>query len=100
MYEKAVRVEETLRDYIVQSQTPTTGDIMKGLDTLSKELQKTLSKADYQAVTQELAQGRPQLESLTRDNPVVHGTPLSLVLTLIVIWIGVRSKRNGDDNHA
>lgn len=98
VYEKAVRVEEALRDFNAQAQTPTTGDIMKGVDKLAKELQKTLSQQDYEAITQELAQGRPQLETLSRDSPVVHGTPLQLIVTLIVIWIGMRaSRRNSDD---
>lgn len=98
VYEKAVRVEEALRDFIVQSQTPTTGDIMKGVDKLAKELQKTLTQQDYQAITEQLAQGRPQLDTISRDSPVVHGSPLSLIVTLIVIWIGVRSKNKGGDD--
>lgn len=98
VYEKAVRVEEALRDYVTQGQTPTTGDIMKGIDKLAKELQKTIDQQDYQAITEQLAQGRPQLDTLTRDNPIVSGSPLSLVVTLIVIWIGIRSKRNDDDD--
>ena len=92
VYEKAARVEQALRDFIVQSQTPTTGDIMKGIDKLAKELQKTLEQADYQAITEQLAQGRPQLDNIARDTPVMTGTPLSLIVTLIVIWIGVRNK--------
>ncbi len=98
VYEKAVRVEEALRDYITQSQTPTTGDIMKGIDKLAKELQKTLDQTDYKAITEQLAQGRPQLDTIARDAPVVTGVPLSLIVSLIVLWIGVRNKNKNKDS--
>ncbi len=91
VYEKAVRVEEALRDFIVQSQTPTTGDIMSGIDKLAKELQKT--------ITEQLSQGRPQLDNMARDTPILQGTPLTLIVTLIVVWIGARANRKGGDGN-
>jgi len=98
VYEKAVRVEDALRNYIIQSQTPTTGDIMKGIDKLAKELQKTLDQSDYKAITEQLAEGRPQLDNIARDAPVVTGVPLSLIVSLIVLWIGVRKKNSNKDS--
>ena len=101
VYEKAARVEEALRDFMVQSQTPTTGDLMSGIQKLSKELQKTLTQQDYKTITQQLNEGRPQLDNIARDTPVLQGTPLTLLVTLIVVWIGARAKRkNSDDKKA
>ncbi len=101
VYEKAAQVEAALRDFMVQSQTPTTGDIMSGITKLSKELQKTLSQQDYQTITEQLNEGRPQLDNIARDVPILQGTPLTLLVTLIVVWIGARAKRKGgDDNRA
>ena len=98
VYEKAARVEAALRDFMVQSQTPTTGDVMSGIMKLSKELQKTLSQQDYKTITQQLNEGRPQLDNIARDVPILQGTPLTLLVTLIVVWIGARAKRkSGDD---
>lgn len=93
VYEKAARVEAALRDFIVQSQTPTTGDVMSGITKLTKELEKTLSQQDYKTVTEQLNAGRPQLDNVARDVPVLQGTPLTLLVTLIVVWIGARAKR-------
>ena len=88
IYEKAIRVKDALHDYEVQSQTPTTHDVMSGTMKLGKEVLKTLEKKDFKAISEVAAEGRPQIEAMSRDNPVAHGMPLTLVLTLIVIAIG------------
>lgn len=98
VYEKAARVEAALRDFIIQSQTPTTGDIMSGITKLSKELEKSLSQQDYKTITEQLNEGRPQLDNIARDLPVMQGVPLTLLVTLIVVWIGNRSKRKNNDD--
>ena len=73
------------------------GDIMSGIDKLARELQKTLTQQDYETITEQLSQGRPQLDNLARDTPILQGTPLTLIVTLIVVWIGARAKRKGGD---
>ena len=93
VYEKAVQVEQALRDYMGRGLTPTTGDIVSGLERLARNLQKTVTKADYQAITQQLSQGQGNLTSLTGGAPIVHGTPLTLIVTLIAIWVGAAKKR-------
>lgn len=95
VYEKATRVRDALDDYEERAQTPTTADVMSGVMKLGKEALKSTEKKEFKAISEVAAQGRPQIEAMSRDTPVAHGTPLTLVLTLIVLAIGKWHSRRG-----
>lgn len=93
VYQKAARVERSLRELFGQAGTPTTSDIIKGADKLLKELEKTLSQQEHEAVVTQLAKGQPHFEALQRDQPVVTNVPIGFLVSLIIVWIAARKNK-------
>jgi hypothetical protein len=94
VYEKAVRVEAALRDLYFRGQTPTTNDIIKAIEKLSKEIE---AAADVKTMIEQLQQHRPQFDVLTQQRPTVQNVPFSFVIMLIVLYIRSRSKPKSTD---
>jgi hypothetical protein len=91
VYGRAVDVESLLRDLYFEGQAPTSKDLIKRLNKLSRQLEKTISDYDTQTIAQTIRNDGPSFES--PQDGGMPGVPLSLLVTLIVMYIIERQKR-------
>ncbi|HET8728062.1 MAG TPA: hypothetical protein VFO41_11160 [Alphaproteobacteria bacterium] len=93
VYEKAELVEAELRELYFRGQKPTIGDMVKAIDSVSKEISRTLSHDQMIAVKQQIQHNWSQFETLKPGVFPGGAVPLSFIVTLIVIYIHGRRKK-------
>jgi hypothetical protein len=100
VYEKAARVEEILRDLYFGGQKPTRADIIKAIEKLAKEGDSALDKLAAKTAAKVVQEHGPSIDGLTQPNPVMHGVPIVMLITLIYTYIRNRSKRPAKDDES
>ncbi len=94
VYQKAAQVEDFLRDLYFGGQKPTQSDVVKAIEKLTKEADSALDKLAAKTAAKVVQEHGPSLDGLTNPNPVLHGVPIAMLITLIYTYIRNRSKRS------